>query len=553
MNQAPIITVRTSYTDTVTPDEIIDQLLKDRAVGDSENFLNPPLPSTISLSTFFEKQSDFTKSWKKTLTLLKKLHDAKAPIVVYSDYDADGVTGGAIMWEGLHKLGFNVMPYIPDRKTEGYGFSIKGLDAVIEEFNPELIISVDHGIVGHSQITYALSKNIPVIVTDHHQIQDAPPKDAFAVFHSDKLSGSGVAYFFIQELYKEWDHTMPDDYAAFAAIGTVCDLIPLVGATRSLVKFGLQALSRTARLGLRNMMKEAGIDGKSMDTYHIGFVLGPRINAFGRLEHAIDALRLLCTTSLGKANELAQKASSINKQRQSIVETSVKEALKSVDPSGHLIILKSEDWDEGIIGLIAGKVLQTYYRPTIVLTKSDGHYKASVRSVSGVDIMKFLTKQRKHFTDMGGHKAAAGFTIPAENIDAWMAEALQQAEEDITDKDLIPRLEVDAEVPLSSITFPLAQRLQELEPYGMGNAKPLFSTMATVKDTIALGKTGAHCKLLLQSGDSTLEVLQFNMSKEKCLSKNTKARFVLEVGVNEWNGRQSLQAMVKHMEELPDK
>ena len=387
-------------------------------------------------------------------------------------------------------------------------------------------------------------------MTDHHQIQDAPPKDAFAVFHSDKLSGSGVAYFFIQELYKEWDKKIPDDYAAFAAIGTICDLIPLVGETRSLVKFGLQALSRTARMGLRNMMKEAGIDGKTIDTYHVGYVLGPRINAFGRLEHAIDALRLLCTTSFARANELSMKATSINKQRQNIVETSVKEALKMADISQKIIIIKSEDWDEGIIGLIAGKILHTYYRPTIVLTRSDGHYKASVRSVSGVDIMKFLTKQRKYFTDMGGHKAAAGFTIPAENIEAWIEAAYKQAEKDITDQDLVPRIEVDAQLPLSSVTFQLAQRLQELEPYGMGNAKPLFCVEATVKDSVSLGKTKAHCKLLLEADNTTLEVLHFNTTVEAAHKKGSHGRYILEVGVNEWNGRQSLQATIQHVEPL---
>ncbi len=550
MKQSPRISIRTTYADSVSPDEILSQLLKDRAVDNPQHFLKPSLPSSISFAEVSESTIDFQKSWKKTLTLLKKLHASQSPIVVYSDYDADGVTGGAIMWEGLHKLGFNVMPYIPDRKAEGYGFSIKGLDKVIEEFKPELIISVDHGIVGHDQISYALSKKIPVIVTDHHQIQDFPPKDAFAVFHSDKLSGSGMAYFFIQELYKEWDKKVPDDYAAFAAVGTICDLIPLVGSTRSLVKFGLQALSRTARLGLRNMMREAGIDGKTIDTYHVGYVLGPRINAFGRLEHAIDALRLLCTTSLSRANELSMKATSINKQRQNIVETSVKEALKMVDDSQNIIIVKSEEWDEGIIGLIAGKILHTHYKPTIVLTRSDGHYKASVRSVSGVDIMKFLTKQRDYFIDMGGHKAAAGFTIPAENIDEWTEYAYKQAEKDITDQDLFPRLDVDVQLPLSSVTFQLAQRLQELEPYGMGNAKPLFGVEATVKDAVPLGKTGAHCKILLSSGDVTIEALHFNTTVAASHKKGSKGRYILEIGVNEWNGRQSLQATIQHVEPL---
>lgn len=550
MIQRPILTVRTTYEETVTPEELIKNLLDARSIVDVDEFLQPPHPSTIPFSSFFSDSKTFPTAWKKTLELLKKLHASQGPIVVYSDYDADGVTGGAIMWEGLHKLGFNVMPYIPDRKTEGYGFSIKGLDHVMQEFKPELIISVDHGIVAHEQIAYAHSKGVPVIVTDHHQKQNGDPKKAFAVFHCDKLSGSGVAYFFIQELYKEWGKHTPDDYMAFAAIGTVADLIPLVGASRSIVKHGLQALTKTARLGLRNMMKEAGIDGKNIDTYHVGYVLGPRINAFGRLEHAIDALRLLCTTSLGRASELAFKASDINKQRQSIVEVSVKEALKKVDASQPIIIVQSEDWDEGIIGLIAGKILHTYYRPTIVLTRSDGHYKASVRSVSGVDIMAFLTQQKDFFTDMGGHKAAAGFTIPVENIDAWKEAAYAQAKTDITDEDLIPRLEVEAHLPLASLTFQLAQQLAQLEPYGMGNQKPLFSVNAVVKDGVSLGKSGAHSKLLLASGDAALEAMNFNTSQKNGPQKGLEGRFVLEVGINEWNGRQSLQAMIKNVESL---
>ena len=542
-NTTPILNIKRTFSDGVTEDEIFQSILVDRGITDIKHFLNPPHPRDIPSSTLFPNKT----SWKKTMAILKKIHKNGSRIVVYSDYDADGVTGGAIMWEGLTKLGFDVMPYIPDRKTEGYGFSEKGIDAVIAQHNPSLIISVDHGIVGHKQIAYAAEKGVPIIVTDHHQKQEGDPPEAYAVFHTDKLSGSGVAYFFIKEVYEVFGKSLSDDYLALAAIGTVADLVPLTGASRSIVKFGLVSLCTTPRLGLRHMIKEAGIDGKQIDTYHIGYILAPRINAFGRLEHALDALRLLCTTSYDKAVTLSAKAGSINKRRQDIVEVAVKQALTMAKPNEKLIILESHDWEEGIMGLIAGKILQTYQRPTMVITHHDGFAKASVRSVPGVDIMNFLTDLRDFFIDMGGHKAAAGFTISQENLKKFLQVAGKKARSEITDAMLVPQVLIDAQVPFKSLNINLATMMNVMKPFGMANAQPVFLTEAQVHDVMPLGKKAGHTKLVLNNSGVFLEALLFNTPFSQAPKKGSALQCALELEMKEWRGKESVQAIVRHL------
>ncbi|KXK09834.1 MAG: Single-stranded-DNA-specific exonuclease RecJ [Microgenomates bacterium OLB23] len=420
----------------ISPEGFVELLLKDRGVKNADLFLKPVHPVEVSLATFFIKKPRFTQDWKKFIALLKQIHKRQQMIVVYSDYDADGVTGGAIMWETLHRLGFTVMPYIPDRKKEGYGFSEAGLRNVKDTHNPALIISVDHGIVAHKQISFAKETlGIPIVVTDHHQKQEKEPKDAFAVFHTTELSGSGVSYFVAKEIAKEFDspHALmaefSRDFVALAATGTIADLVPLVGVSRSVAKYGLEAYEKSVRYGIRHLLKEAGLEGKPITPYEVGYIIAPRINAFGRLEHAIDALRLLCTKSYAKAIELAGKAGKINKDRQDLVAIAQKQAEKLVDGAHKIIVVRNDEWEEGIIGLIAGKLMQKFYKPVIVMTRSDGHAKASVRSIAGIDITKFLTSQdiRPFLIDVGGHAAAGGFTIPLDQIDNFTRAVVAKA------------------------------------------------------------------------------------------------------------------------------
>lgn len=559
--------VHRTYVDPVEPDQLVQDLLATRNIADTESFVHPTHPADITFESLFspvERQA-FKKNWKKTETFLTELHKEKKPIIVYSDYDADGVTGGAIMWETLHKLGFHVMPYIPDR-MEGYGFSKYGLDKVIAEHNPALIISVDHGIVAHEEIAYAKEKGVPIIVTDHHHKQNGDPQAAYSVFHTTAVSGAGVAYFFAKHLHecfskdqgtldasrRENLHYMfRSDYVALAAIGTIADLIPLEGPARALARYGLSALTTTSRLGLRGLIRDAGIPlDKPITTYHVGFLIAPRINAFGRLQQAMDALRLLCTTSSEKALQLTKQAASINAQRQKLVTTAVQEAEKMVTPEENIIVLYSETWEEGIIGLIASKLMQGHYKPTIIMSRSDGHAKASVRSIEGVHITNFLTDLKEHLIDMGGHAAAAGFTISVENVEAFTQAARAKAQKEISPEMLIPSLHIDVEMPSSMATLPLAQALAQLEPFGIGFKEPLFKSHMTIADVKIMGKTGSHAKIEVSTGSPgrLLELVCFGASDRiKNMQYGDSFDAAYTLGVNDWNGRQTVQGMLKEI------
>ena len=425
----------------ISDEEIIDLILKDRKIINIKKFIQPESPLNFSLADF-----GYKKEIKKTIELLKKIKEKNQMIVVYTDYDADGITGGAILWETLYLLGFKTMPYVPHRQHEGYGFSEKGLDNIKKQFNPTLIISVDHGITAKDKITYAKKLDIDVIVTDHHLKPKELPTKARAIFHVPELSGAGVAYYFAKEIYsyfkddskniKILEKNFSSDYLALATIGIVADLVPLTGVARSVVKYGLKQISKTERVGIKQILKEAGIDNKIITTYEVGFIIAPRINVVGRLEHAIDALRLLCTKDVQKAYRLASHVGLKNRERQDMVKESLKEAKKEISkfqvPISKMIILVSNKWHEGIIGLIAGKIAEEYYRPTVVLTKTDGVYKGSARSIPGFDVTKFLRSLKKYLIDVGGHKQAAGFTIDGKQLSDFIKTAKNKAEKLLT-------------------------------------------------------------------------------------------------------------------------
>ena len=563
------ITYKHEISTKTKPQEIIDLLLKSRNIKDIDSFLNPPSPLEFTLKDFGFKQKEISPMMR-LLTRIKKNDEM---IIVYTDYDADGITGGAVLWETLHLLGFKVMPYVPHRKTEGYGFSKKGIDAVKKEFNPVLIMSVDHGITAKKEVEYANNHGIDVIITDHHHRQEEKvPDSAACIFHIPALSGSGTAYmvakeifnyFKIQESHKVGGQTkfkvlekyFKTDYLALAAIGTVADLVPLVGPSRSIVTYGLKSFSKVDRPGIKHILKEAQIEGKEIRPYEIGFIIAPRINAVGRLEHAIDALRLLCTTDEKRARELAQKVGNLNTNRQDLVKEQVAEAqaqMKKFKVIPKLIILYADHWHEGVIGLIAGNILEEYYRPTIVMTKGDGFYKASVRSIPGFHITDFLKTLDSYFTNYGGHAAAAGFTLKGEKLEMFLEVAVKKAEKIISDEMLERTMEVDLKIPLSLSTKPLVNALNKLAPFGMGNAKPTFTSEASVVHAKILGKQRNHLKLQVKdvSGQSLpLDMIAFGQAEIfKQLSKNQKITLVYHLDLNEWNGQKNVQGMVKHVE-----
>lgn len=559
------IQIKRRITDTISTEEIISLLLKDRGIKDTDAFLRPAHPRDIAFSDLFAKNK-----MEKVGEKLFEIREKNEMIVVYTDYDADGITGGAILWETLHLLGFRVMPYVPHRKHEGYGFSHKGIDRVKKEFDPALIISVDHGIAAADKITYAKSLGIPIVVTDHHIKSDKPPNDAFAIFHTDTLSGAGVAYFVAREIYRKskvhkvykgerekekstLEHYFNADYLALAAVGMVADLVSLTGVARSLVKYGLAAFPTVNRVGIRHILKEAGIEGRPITPYEIGFIIAPRINAVGRIHHALDALRLLCTTKSTRAFHLANKVGDMNRARQDLVEKAIKEAheqvtsykLKVTNPK--IFFLSSPHWHEGIIGLVAAKIAEKYYRPTIAVTIADGFAKASARSIPGFDITSFLRAHSHYLVDVGGHKAAAGFTIATDQLAAFTSAITAQADKALSDDDLVPRIAVNMTVPSSVLTISLARALDKLAPFGIGNPRPLFYSEGIVRYVSFFGKQKEHIKVFLDG----CEIIFFGKRDEfyQC-AHGDKVKVVFSLEINTWGGKETMRGKGVFLERL---
>ncbi|MBI4973982.1 single-stranded-DNA-specific exonuclease RecJ [Candidatus Roizmanbacteria bacterium] len=540
--------------------EIVDIILENRKIKDSKEFLSPTSPLEIPLTTF-----GFKKELEKTLKLLEGIKKENKMIVVYTDYDADGITGGTILWETLHMLGFKVMPYVPHRRHEGYGFSVKGIDRVKKEFDPSLIISVDHGISGKKEIAYAAKLGIKIIVTDHHLAPAELPDKAESIFHIPALSGSGVAYFFAKEVFNHFgkisnfkfqiSNYFKSDYLALAAIGTIADLVPLVGPSRSVVYHGLKAFKETKRQGIKHIIKEAGITDKDITPYEVGFIIAPRINAVGRLEHAIDALRLLCTHNDKQAEEIASKMGGTNKERQDLVTSAVKQAKgmvkKIIEKEKKLpliITLSSEEWNEGIIGLISSKITESYSRPSIVMTKSDGFWKGSARSMNDFHLTNFLRSLDTYLISVGGHKGASGFSILDEKKEAFLKKVQTAAKKIVTEKDFEKKVEADLKIPLALVNIKLAHELERLSPYGIGNPNPSFISEVTILEKKLFGKKSEHVKLFVKdahTGSFPMEFISFFKVEEyKDIDKDQNITLVYNLDINRWNGRESLRGRI---------
>lgn len=615
---------------SITSKEILEIILAHRNIKDIDSFLHPKDPTLTTLQELDNEKKEYATKWSKTIQLLTQIKEKKQTIVVYCDYDADGITGGSILWETLHHLGFHVMPYVPNRKTEGYGFSQKGIDNVKKQFNPALIISVDHGITAHEKVTYAKSIGIPIIITDHHLKPDKLPDDAVALFHIPTLSGSGVSYYFAKEIFNHFsqfstpgvdiafstsaveeergdgktaevyfrdgisklEHHFHNDYLFLASIGTIADLVPLVGPSRSVVAYGLKAALKTKRTGLIHLFKEAGIEGKAITPYHVGFIIAPRINAIGRLKHALDALRLLCTVDDKRAQELAGSMGNVNKERQDLVTAGFEEAMQMIekkyqsdekklknenlristvdkdnvqykdlndlDNSSNfrlklpkMIILSSDHWNEGIIGLIASRITEKYYRPTIVMTKADGTYKGSARSIKSLHLTNFLRDLKEYLVDVGGHVGAAGFTIQKEKMDDFIKVAREKAEKEIQESDLERVIEVDLKIPLSFATLKLIHALNTLMPFGIGNPQPTFYSEVELVDAKIIGKTGTHLKLLVKDPNINsfpLEMMAFGEGKRfKEFSRGMKFNVIYKLDVNKWNGKEKVNGVIQEL------
>jgi single-stranded-DNA-specific exonuclease len=501
----------------MTPDEIIQKILALRGISNIDEFFNPTHPKDIKSP--FASQS--------AIDLIKKHVALNNKIMVYGDYDVDGICATAILWETLYSGYKNVFPHIPHRESEGYGLSIKGIDHCLSQ-DAKLIITVDNGIVAFDQIDYIRQKGCDVIVIDHHE-PDTKLPNANVVLYSKDCCASGLAWFFSR------DYLNKAISLELAAIATVCDLVPLLNTNRSFVKHGLVELQNTQRVGLLALVQEASL--KKIGVYEIGYIIGPRINAMGRLEHAIDSLRLLCTHKLDQATQLAKLLGETNKIRQDETKNAVDHALGMIDENNlpDLIVVSDTGYHAGVIGLIAGKLTEKYHRPSIAISIGETESKASCRSVSGFHITDYLRKHVKLLVAVGGHSMAAGFTVSNTNLPKLLKK-LNTIK--IDPKILIKTQRVDIEIPLESVSQELYDKLQTLSPFGLGNPTPVFSTPGVeITNIKSVGQTGKHLKFKVGEFDA----IWFN-------AKNIKeglADIVYSPEINEFNGKTSLQLNIR--------
>lgn len=475
-------------------------------------------------------------------------------ITVYGDYDADGITSTAVLKETIEMIGGEVNYYIPNRFTDGYGPNKVVFEKLISE-GTKLILTCDNGVSGHEAISKANELGVDVIVTDHHELQSTLP-DAYAIIHPrhpdgdypfKDLAGVGVAFKLATALLGE----IPLEMLDLVAIGTIADLVSLTGENRALVKQGLAVLRESQRIGLMALCKIASIKQSEADEETIGFTLAPRLNAVGRLGDAAPAVELLTTFDDEKAISLAETINEKNTERQSIVTEITAEALAMIeqeDPDQGIYVLAKEGWHEGVLGIVASKIVSKTGKPAIVLSmdQDKGYAKGSGRSTTSYHLYHALEDTDRLLTKFGGHHMAAGLTLPIENIAVIRTELnafLQQKEG--TSSSVIPLL-VDEKLHISDVTIKAIEELQKLAPFGTDNPKPVFLfEQVRVQEIRRIGSEKTHLKLKLVEEKSELDVIGFHLG---AMGENIGAEAELSVigklNINEWNGLRKPQLML---------
>lgn len=541
------IKIKLSVSPTASPVEIFQTLLKSRGLGKS------PEPT---LKYILEESKLTTKTLTHASELLSHHLALDHDITIFGDYDADGVTATAIMWQAVTAFAkqanskSRILPFIPDRHRHGYGLGELAVSEVISgeafhsstysDFIPKLIITVDTGIVAHAGIQNFNNANIEVIITDHH-IPDQSLPPAAAIIHTTTTSGAGIAWIFALHLLG----TIANNLLDLATIGIVGDMMPTIGLNRSLIKQGLLQLTSTKRPGLLALKAAMGISVKPLTTYDISFGIAPRINAAGRIYSPLEALRLLCTSDKSIAHELALKIESHNKDRQEYTDQALSHA--KTQPTLHNIIVIIGDYHEGVIGLVAGKLVEHYAKPAVVISNNGEVIKGSARSIPGVNITGILRSLKTPFLGLGGHDQAAGFSLAHDQVESFKSELETLCDQSISAELLVKQESADLALSLSQATLELAKLIPTLEPFGLGNHKPkfLFTNLDVLEDR-ELGTTGKHHKLTVQNGNLSREVLIFNTPHTHPI-KHLK-NLICTLDVNVWKERESLQLIASYVE-----
>jgi len=485
-------------------------------------------------------------------------------MLVFGDYDVDGVSSCSLVYLVLAKLvGSKASYYIPDRITEGYGLSKQSIDKARED-NISLIITVDCGVTAIEEVKYANERGVDVIVCDHHESGDElppavavlDPKRKDCPYPFKELAGVGVAFKFMQGLFEQlgMNKSELDEYLDLVAIGSSADIVPLIDENRILVRHGLDMINYNPRYGVKALLESTGLDKRDITVGLIVFVIAPRINAVGRMGDAGRAVKLLVARSLQQGRVAAKELERENKLRRTVDENTFKEAVEIVESKlqpddDSCIVLYKKDWHPGVIGIVASRIVEKYYRPAIMISVVNGIGKGSARSIQGFNIYEAIKSCDEYLEAFGGHKYAAGLTIKEENIPAFIEKFKIAAENTLPESDLVPTVRVDCEVALNDFDERLMRLLKLMGPFGPKNLRPVFVSrnLNVVGDPCVVG--GNHLKMNVEQNGVVMPVIGFNLGNRLEQVKTQKAlvdcAYVIEE--NFWNGRKKLQLRLKDL------
>lgn len=501
------------------------------------------------------------KDMAKAVERIKAAVVKKEKILIYGDYDVDGVTSTAMLAQVFKELGADYETFIPNRLEEGYGMNIRAV-ALAREDGVKLIVTVDCGINSVHEIETANSYGIDVIVTDHHEVKDNQLPPAYAIIDPHQhdcpypfkfLAGVGVAYKLGRALLKGREEVV-DKYLDFVALGTVADVAPLYGENRILVKAGLERLRFTEKEGLKALMEVARVEPQRITCKHIGFAMGPRINAMGRVGSANSALELLLTEDPAKARELANLLEKENKNRQSIEKDILAGAIKMVGEEIDLekdkvIVLASEEWHPGVIGIVASRLTEEYHLPAILIALDGEKGKGSGRSIDGFNLFEAILRSEEHVEDFGGHEAACGVRIKRDKVADFRKRVNEVADQCLLEKEpLVPELKIDMSLPFSHVGVKLIDELRLLMPHGPGNWEPVFA-VGGIKVKSPLREIGRNgFKFLAICGNMTCEAITFSKDEVAKPRQGDTINLAYSPSINSWEGIDSIQLNIKDLQ-----
>ena len=523
----------------------VARLLFERGIQDQESlkkFLEPSLEELHDPYLLHDMD--------KAVERIRQAIEEGENILIYGDYDADGMTSASIVKESLEQLGAECRVYLPNRFTDGYGPNASVYKYFIEQEGISLIVTVDNGVAGHEAIELAQSMGVDVIVTDHHSMPETLP-DAYAIVHPEHpdadypfkyLAGCGVAFKLACALLEEVQVELLD----LVAIGTIADMVSLTDENRILVQYGLEMLGHTQRIGLQEMLDMAGIAANEVTEETVGFQIAPRLNALGRLDDPNPAIDLLTGFDDEEAHEIALMIHQKNEERKEIVQSIYEEAKTMVDPEKKVQVLAKEGWNPGVLGIVAGRLLEELGQTVIVLNIEDGRAKGSARSVEAVDIFEALDPHRDLFIAFGGHAGAAGMTLEVEklsDLSQVLEDYVREKGADATDKN---KLNLDEELDLETLSLETVKNFERLAPFGMDNQKPVFYIKDfQVESARTMGAGNAHLKLKIFKGEASFEVVAFGQGRWATEFAQTKnLELAVKLSVNQWNGQTALQLMM---------